>query len=392
MPRLITTYIIREMAIPFLLSAAFLSVTMLMGKIIKLVELFIVQDVGVKYIAWFIISFAPSFLIYTLPASLLVAVLIACTRLSSDSEITALKSSGISLFAVMKPVFFLASVVFFLDLLITMYLYPWGNLNLKKLFFEVAKSKAIAAIEEKTFYDRFKNVVLYVDHIPAGGGELRGIFISEKKDNQSRIVVAEKGVFVPRPQDFSIVLRLENGEIHENSPGEDIYHIARFSDYTLELALEEKTKEEQGRAKKELYAGELLEKIREAEKEGAPSASYSIALQKRFAMPAAVFVFALLGVPLGMQRVRQARATGFGLATGVLIVYYLLTRTLESFGQAGFINPVIAVWGTLFILGLAGVYIFSMALREKEIFIVAIFEKILTFFIDKITGITGSKK
>ncbi len=132
MTRLITTYIFKEMAIPFILSVVLLSATILLGNILKLLELLLTQGAGFINIATLIITMIPSFMIYTLPASFLVSVLIACTRLSSDNEFIALKASGLSLTAIIKPVFLMAIIIYIATMLVTLYVYPWSNYNYKK--------------------------------------------------------------------------------------------------------------------------------------------------------------------------------------------------------------------------------------------------------------------
>ncbi|MBI5599061.1 MAG: LPS export ABC transporter permease LptF [Deltaproteobacteria bacterium] len=386
MPRLITRYIFREMAAPFLLSVAVLSVTALLGKSLKLVELFIARDVGLRDILWLVLTLVPSFLIYTLPASMLVAVLLACTRLSSDSEIIAMKSSGLSLFAVVKPVFLLAVLTFATSLIVTVYLYPWGNHNFKKLLFDVARKKATAGIEEKTFYDRFKGMVLYVDRA-SGGGELEGVFISERADDGgAKVILAEKGSFISKPEDLSVVLNLKNGSIHSKRAGEGAYHIVKFAGYTMELGVEEAAIDRKGLAGRDLYLGELLERKAQAEIAGRNTASYVMDFHRRFAMPAAVFAFAIIGVPLGMQRVRSARTAGFGLAIGVILAYHVLSKTIEALGSNGIINPALSVWGSDIVIGAAGLVIFYRALREKPVVTVIVLEDALHLVMSKITG------
>jgi lipopolysaccharide export system permease protein len=352
MPRLINTYIFKEMAVPFFLSVGILTATVLLSKILKLIELSMNHDIGLVFIFWFVVSLTPPFLIYTIPGSFLVAVLIACTRLSSDNEIVAMKGSGLSLFNLMKPVLVWAFIAYALTLLLTIYLFPWGNHNQKELLFEAARTKTTSGLEEKVFYDQFKNIVLYVDKIPSGrNGELRGIFISQSEGKDSNIIVAKRGVFSPSREKLSVVLEVFDGEIHRQTEKTGAYNIVKFSTYSLELDLKGGAPgvRRKGSAR-ELYVGELVERIKEAESMGRPTASLIIDLHKRFALPASVFVFSLLGVPLGIQKVRSARLTGFSVAVGVFLVYYSMTKAFEALGDNGFINPVIAAWGTDIIL------------------------------------------
>ncbi|MBI5827461.1 MAG: LPS export ABC transporter permease LptF [Deltaproteobacteria bacterium] len=369
MLRTIDKYVFREAAVPFLLSLAILTLTALLSKVVKLIELVLTHGAGARFVFWFILSALPSFLVYTIPVSFLIGVLIAFTRLSSDSEITAMKASGISLFKLLRPVLALAVIASVSTLAFTLYLFPWGSLNLKRLMYEAAKSRLVSGIEEKTFYDRFKGVTLYVDHISPRTGEMEGVFISqtgggeEGASGASSVFFADRGEFFPSTEDFSVYLKLRDGNIHRRA--DDAYHIVDFSSYTLELGFAGAAPpNEAEKSNRELYTGEMIKRIEEIKARGENPAPQVVDLHKRFALPASVFVFAFLGVPLGVQKVRSARFTGFSIALGVVLAYYAASTALEGLGNNGALNPVLSVWGSDIIFGLAGLYIFRMAAKD----------------------------
>lgn len=370
MPRVINTYIFKEISVPFLLSIAILTVTALLSKIIKLVELIVTHGIGPSFVFWFIVSIIPSFLIYTIPISYLIGVLVAFTRMSSDSEVTAMKASGLSLFNIMKPVITLAVVAYALTLACTLYLFPWGNINLKRLLFDAAKTRLISGIEEKTFYDRFKGAVLYVDHFSPRTGEMEGIFISQESGGaEPNTFFAQRGVFEPSEEKFSVYLKLFNGTVHRRTGENDpTYHIADFQTYALELSLsggEPSTAAQ--RPNRELYPREMIGRVRAIRARGENTAPYLIDLHKRFALPASVFVFSLLGVPFGIQKIRSARFTGFTIALGLVLTYYVLSTAFEALGDNRVINPVFSVWGADIIFGAAGFYLFYRSARDSAI-------------------------
>ena len=90
-------------------------------------------------------------------------------------------------------------------------------------------------------------------------------------------------------------------------------------------------------------------------------------LHKRFSLPASAFIFALLGVPLGMSKIRSARFAGFSIAIGVLLIYYMLSTGLEALGDSGALNPMLSAGGSNIIMGGAGLYIFYMTARDRPI-------------------------
>lgn len=377
MPKTLNIYILKEITVPFLLSLSILTVTALLSKVIKLIDLMVTHGVGVSFVFWFVLSIIPSFIIYTIPVSFLIGVLVAFTRLSSDSEITAMKASGLSLFTIMKPVVFLSLAVYAASLSVTLYFFPWGNIKMKTLLFEAARTRLVSGIEEKTFYDRFKGAVLYVDRLNHKTGEMEGIFISQHSTAEktapaapeSTIFFADKGALAPSEDKTSMYLKLFDGTIHKKGADASEYHLADFSSYVLELNLAggEPPVNFMDKPNRELYLGELRDKIRLIESRGEPAAPYVIDLYKRFALPASVFVFALLGVPLGIQKVRAARFTGFSVSLSVVLAYYVVSTAMEAMGENGMINPVLSVLGSDIIFGAAGLYFFYMAAKDRPV-------------------------
>ncbi|MCC6502103.1 MAG: LPS export ABC transporter permease LptF [Deltaproteobacteria bacterium] len=368
MPGILSRYIIKEISVPFFLSLAILTATALLSKAVKLIELMVTQGVGGSFIFWFIASIVPSFLIYTLPISFLIGVLVAFTRLSSDSEVTAMKASGLGLTAMLRPVMICAFFVYAATLVVTLYLFPWGNLNLKTLFFDASRERFISGLEEKTFYDRFKGIVLYVDKINARTGEMEGLFISERgSTKESNVFFASKGVFSPATERQTVYLKLNDGSIHRQTRDGKAYHLVGFASYTLELGLAGQAVSPAQKHNRELYTGELMDRAGDAEARGADPAPYLIDLHKRFALPASVFVFALLGLPLGIQKIRAAKLSGFSTALGVVLVYYVMSTAFEAIGEAGSLNPIAAVWASDVIFLIAGIFVFLRADKDRPL-------------------------
>lgn len=368
MPGILSRYILKEISVPFVLSLAILTATALLSKAVKLIEIMVTQGVGGSFIFWFIASVVPSFLIYTLPISFLIGVLVAFTRLSSDSEVTAIKASGLGLRTMLRPVMLFALIVYSMALVVTLYLFPWGNLNLKALYFDASKERFVSGLEEKTFYDRFKGIVLYVDKINARTGEMEGIFISERGEQaESNVFFATRGVFSPATERLTVYLKLDDGEIHRKTADGRTYHIAGFSSYTLELGLAGAPGSSGAKSNRELYLGELMERARAAEAAGKDPAPYVIDLHKRFALPASVFVFALLGLPLGIQKIRAAKFTGFSIALAVVLIYYVLSTAFEALGEAGRVNAVFSVWASDLIFLAAGLFVFFRASKDSDL-------------------------
>ncbi len=356
------------MLAPFFLCLVVLTSTALLTKTIKLIGLIVGHGLGMGFAFWFIVSLLPSFLIYTIPISFLVAVLIAFTRLSSDSEFIAMKALGLNLFTITRPVLVFAFFVFSMTLAFTLYIYPWGNITLKHLIIEGASQGLASGIKEKTFYDSLSDLVIYVDHVSPETGELEGVFIARKNPSgKSDIFVAEKAVIGGGGKKTSLYIKLVDGTSQREDKGKDSYHVVNFSKYVLELNPSGPGNGVIAKSNRDLYPKEMVQRIKDIKARGGFTPPYIMDLHKRFTLPASVFVFGLIGATLGIQGIRSSRLTGFSMALGVILFYYVLSTALEGFGENGIINPVAAVWGSNIITGIGALYMFYMKSKDREL-------------------------
>src|ERR1700687_2618651 len=110
--RTINRYILREISVPFALGLAVFTLILLIARILKLVEMVVNRGVPLLEVLKLFSYILPAFLEVTVPMALLLAVIVAFGRLSSDSEIVALKTSGVSLYQLTRPVAVFAGLVY----------------------------------------------------------------------------------------------------------------------------------------------------------------------------------------------------------------------------------------------------------------------------------------
>src|SRR5664280_2539981 len=103
MRKIISRYIFKEIASLFFIILFTLTFVLLMGNILQIMDLMVNKGIGFLAIAKLIIFLLPSLFMFTIPIAFLVSILIAMGRLSADNEITALKTSGVSLMQIYYP-------------------------------------------------------------------------------------------------------------------------------------------------------------------------------------------------------------------------------------------------------------------------------------------------
>ncbi|MBW1973133.1 MAG: LptF/LptG family permease, partial [Deltaproteobacteria bacterium] len=194
MKKILSIYIIKELIPPFLLGILIFTSIFLLGKLLDLVEM--VLNKGVPFIDIIKIFFfiLPSFFVFAVPLSFLLAVIIAFSRLSGDGEIIAMKAGGISLYQMYLPVFLFSIFAMLFTATITIYGMPWGNRNLKQTIFAIARTKAHLELKERVFNSSFKDMVIYIDRISSHNGLMKGIMIQDERDKDAiNTIFAKEG-------------------------------------------------------------------------------------------------------------------------------------------------------------------------------------------------------
>ncbi len=360
-------YILKEILPIFLIGMMIFTVILLMDKILKLIELIVTKGGNVSHILMLLLFISPSFLIFTIPIAVLLAILLGFGRLSSDSEITAFKASGMSLYQLFIPVSIFSIFACLLTAFLVFYGLPWGNIGFKSTLYLIAQSKADIDIRERVFNDAFDGLVVYVDKIPVQGNRMEGILIyDEREPGKLNTIFAKEGFLTSNPKSQEVILRLLNGDIHRFEPQTHVYQKIQFNVYDLRLELAKTFLSMSKKLKEyEMSIDELKEKIKKNRGVGEDTTPQEVELHKRYAIPFACIIFGLIGVPLGIQPRRSGRSHGFISSIFILLTYYISLSASEIFAMRHTIPAFLAGWAPNFLFGSLGIYLLIKAAKES---------------------------
>lgn len=349
-------YIFFEMVPSFLLGLLVFIFVILMFQVLRLTEFAIVHGVETPTLAEIVMYICISMLPILFPMSLLFSILITYGRLSQDSEIIAMKASGLSMKTIIAPALILALVVSVVSGQTSFELAPWGNRQFEVLFTKLGNTKASATIKAGTFSEGFFDLVVYANEVD-DKGVMKNLFIYNERDTDTPItIIAKKGELIPDPSNpgHRVLLRLENGDIHRS--GESHTKI-KFATYDLQLIdpikTEYKEKSPQSMTLADLYQLKNDEMQKKEDRN-----IFVIEFHKRWAITILCFVFALVGVGLGIEANRREQKTsGFVLSIIVIIVYWILYVSFEGIARSKAVPATLAIWTPNLIFGIYALYL-----------------------------------
>lgn len=323
-------YVLTELVGPFAGGIVFFIFISLMFQALRLTEFFIIHGVAGGILGAMAALMALAVLPMALPISFLVAVLIGFGRLSADSELVAMKASGISLWRLTRPVLVFALIVAGLTLGLTLEWCPWGERTFKSTLIRVSNTKVVSSIREGTFTTGFFDLLIFADKVDTQSNQLSHVFIFDEREPKNPLtVVARAGEILPVKSGSALgtaaMLRLYDGSIHRNDAGGDVYQKIGFGEYNLFLKIDE------GGSGISVKPGmipyhELTDKIGHTDNATYEGREWRGEFWRRYATAFSPLVFVFLGIGFGTVRTRAVRAGAALTSLLILLLYWgLLT-------------------------------------------------------------------
>ncbi len=340
-------YVLGEVGFPLLGATVFLSFVFLMFQVLRLAEFFIIHGVSLAMLSEIASLMLLSFLPFSLPVAFLIAVLSSFGRLSSDSELVAMKANGVSVWRLSIPVLVVGALVGSLSLGLNMSWVPWSEQAYRELIVKIGNTKATSSIKEGTFTTGFFDLLIFTDKIDRSTGKMQKVFIYDEREPRNPVtVVAQEGeiLSVKTGGDLSssILLKLNTGNIHRNSIRENSYSKIDFDEYKLYLSIPEGGGGLSFRPRI-VPQRELIKRISENDQYHQSGRELRTEYWRRYATALTPLLFVFLGIGFGTVRTRAVRASAALVGLGVVLVYWALQAVMTSAGYDGWVPPFLAM-------------------------------------------------
>ncbi|MFN7940634.1 MAG: LptF/LptG family permease [Thermoanaerobaculia bacterium] len=368
----IDSYILREILGPFGLGFLVYTLILLLQFLFASAEMIIRRGLPVSIVGKLLATSLPNIVVLTIPMGLLFGVLIAVGRLASDSELIALRACGVSLYRLARPIVLFSFALGLINLYFTLQLLPVGNQALQDLRLRILTQTIGQQVEPRVFYNDFPGKVLYVFEAAAGNPIWRGVFLADSvpmPGQRNEVTVAQHGTIEIDETGERVILRLDAAIKHSI----DFEHPQRY-DVTRNQSLRTTLKDQflsgerermlRRKGVRQMSLDELARVARDPNEIVQQRRLARVEIHKKFAIPAACFVFGLVALPLGFTNRRGGKTSGFAISIGVLVAFWMLLSQGEKSAAAGRLSPALAMW--LPNLLLAGFGLLLLALRDRD--------------------------
>ncbi len=373
-------YIFREVLSPTIIGLLVYVMVFLMNALFELAELAIKKDLPFTTVFHILLLYLPRVLVLTIPMAILLGVLVGVGRLSTDSEVVALRASGVSYWRLLSPALTLGLIGCLVGMYVTLEVEPRANYTRLQVMRELTYSAdPRREIKPRVFFEELPGILLYADEVHRNGDFLDRVFLHQSDaDGKELVTVARRAQIEYEAAGGVAHLYLESGLTHSLTPAHpESYQVSHFERQMLRKEPDEEFRIKSTVLSQPLQKGwnqqslsELAHSILKAgsiaheETRNRIVGTILAVVHQRFALPAACLVFALLGVPLGILNRRGGKASGFSLSIGIAVLYWILLSTGENLVRQGKLSPFIGLWTGNLLFGLLGIVLF--VLRERS--------------------------
>ncbi|MGI4826851.1 MAG: LPS export ABC transporter permease LptG, partial [Janthinobacterium lividum] len=343
---------------------------LMMRYLLPLLELFVRGIASPADMLRLLSYLLPTFLTLTLPMAVLIGILLGLSRLAADSEITAMRASGVGVLGFLRIVSFLAVFCWIAGLFNALYVAPRASAALLQYEEASKTSQATLAVQPRVFYEDLKNYVLYVrDVMPGSNGTAlwKNVFLADLSQPASPHIITSKDAVVLGGGGQTLHLELADGARHDTTSSNPAqYEISTFAstDLPVQTGQNEDTQHItrrdtplQAMNTRELWARAYGAKVSRAAQHGTqtPTQTYRIEFHRRLAFPTACIVLMLVGVPLGLSSKRGGKGAAFVLTLLLVFLYYITSFMGTAFARDGKLPAGLGVWGANILFSLAGI-------------------------------------
>ncbi len=366
-------WLFQELLPTFLFAVSALTVVSLsVGVMFDLVRKIVESGLSLKFALHVFFLKLPSFLVLSFPMAILMATLLTFSRLSSNSEVKALKSLGISTKRIIISSLILGLLMTSITFIFNDLIVPSANKNAEAVLRKGLGVSMHSDYIEDIIYSRIGKI-----SDPYSNKELDGVthlFYAKKFQNKKMVDVTVldfsrfgyKQMLVAKNalwNEIDSSWEFSNGEILTISPDGGSTTIT-FEDYTYPLdsglkKISDLPKNPRYMKLSDAYRAKELYKLSGNIKQ---ERRMKVSIQEKFTLPIACLVFSLIGSTLACTpNTRSNQSKGFVLSILLIIIYYIVSFVFSSLGISGSISPVFATWFPVIGSLSGGIYLLNNA-------------------------------
>jgi lipopolysaccharide export system permease protein len=342
----IDRYLFRLIIVPLVGTLVVAAMLLLLEKMLNLFD-FVVNEGGPVSVVWRMLgNLIPEYLALGIPIGVTLGILLGFRRLALSSELDSLNAVGMGHRRLLRVPMLLATFFALLNFGIVGFLQPYSRYAYEGLSFELRSGALGASIRVGEFTRIGPRTTLRVEESFDRGSDLRGVFVrSAQEDGRSLAVSAARGQFLMSDDPDVIILRLMNGTLVHDAPGDTAPRVLTFVQHDLPVGLPSmEAFRVRGAETLERTVPELWARMTHPAVDPEDRLRAAAAFHRRMIQWVVMFVLPFLAVALAVPPKRSTSAIGVFLSVVILVTYHKISEYGERMGAIGRVDPMLAQW------------------------------------------------
>src|SRR3989441_6331903 len=358
---LLDRYLWRQLGELLAFGVAIFTLLLLVNHLFLVARLVLQQGAALSVALQLLVYHLPYVLAFSFPMAMLLGALLAIGRLSDGQEITAMRTSGISLARIAFSVTAAGILVSAMTLALNEAIVPHAEDRYQQVLTTVLRGLQRGSVSEQRdvlFREVQEGVesVYFVRRFRRDLQRMEGVVVNQfERGVLNRVIEAEVVQYVGGAWEF------RDGTMYVFTGGTTV--VTQFSRLRVGLQRTPEQIAVPQRDPSEMSIRELRQYISVLQRSGASAARYLVQVHFKLAVPMSAALFALLAVPVGLRPHRSGTSIGLGLTFLVIIGYYIISSVTITLGDNGRLHPVPAAWLPDVVLAIVGLALVRRADR-----------------------------
>ena len=357
--KIIDKYMVRGFLVPFVWCLFIFVVMAIIIDIFSFIDNIVKYKIPANSIISFYYYYSPTILLQVAPMAVLLSVIFVLSNLNKNNEITAMKSSGISLWRILCPILILGFMISMATFIVNDKVIPASSrmanyIRREELEKNKHRHEQAKVIQNVAVYGA-GNRIVFARSYDTEKNQLNDIIIHEhdRRENLIYKITAESGVWNGSEWVFHrvIIFKIDNaGRILEEP---------KFFDEKV-IGIKERPGDFSNREWNADYLSykQLKNYIRNFKGTGTRIVrSLMVDLHYKEAFPLICLVIILVGSPFAIITTRGGVLIGVGMSIAIGLLYYASIAISLAFGKAGFMPPIVAAWASNVVFSILGIYL-----------------------------------
>lgn len=329
--KILDRYMVTELGGSFLFGLAAFTLIFVAGQLLNIARLVSEEHASLFAAAKYFVYTLPQTLVLTFPMSMLLSVLLAMSRLSADSEVTAMRAGGVSLYRIAAPVVAIGLTASIVALLFQEFVVPEATQRATEILKREIQSGGVDILQNevvRTVLPNQDSQVTYAEGYDPATQQLVQVSVQlYRGEALTSLLVAPRASYRNSSWEF------QNAVAYAMSP--TCCLVSKYPLLDVDIGADPTQLLELRKQPEDLSRAQIRPLMNNAKKNGDTSryALLLVTYDSKLARPFASLVFTLLAIPLGIRRQRSSSGAGFGISIAIVFAFYVVTTICLAIGR-----------------------------------------------------------